>query len=98
MRNPMEVTDLEALEGRVGVVLELINSYGGEDGSDHKQWVLDQIVRVLTGCQFKGKTEGQANTFINFDKNDNYLQWVKKYEYGDEDLEDTYSWDEGTAP
>ena len=41
MRNPVEVTDLETLEGRVGVALELINRYGDEDGSDHKQWVLD---------------------------------------------------------
>ena len=29
--------------------LTLIFKYGGIDGSHHKQWVLDQVVRALTG-------------------------------------------------
>lgn len=29
--------------------LDLITRYGGIDGSHHKQWVLDQIVRKLVG-------------------------------------------------
>ncbi len=28
--------------------LDLITRYGGFDGSHHKQWVLDQVVRILT--------------------------------------------------
>jgi hypothetical protein len=31
--------------------LEIINRYGGIDGGHHKQWVLDQVVRVLTENQ-----------------------------------------------
>lgn len=27
--------------------LELIYQYGGTDGGHHKQWVLDQLVRIL---------------------------------------------------
>lgn len=27
--------------------LAIISSYGGIDGAHHKQWVLDQVVRVL---------------------------------------------------
>jgi hypothetical protein len=34
---------------KVGKALELIQRFGGIDGSHHKQWVLDQIARVLTG-------------------------------------------------
>lgn len=30
------------------VVLNLIRDFGGIDGEHHKQWLLDQIVRVLT--------------------------------------------------
>jgi excisionase family DNA binding protein len=30
-------------------VLDLITQYGGIDGAHHKQWLLDQIVRILTG-------------------------------------------------
>lgn len=29
--------------------LSLIFQYGGIDGSHHKAWVLDQVVRALTG-------------------------------------------------
>lgn len=29
--------------------LDVINQYGGIDGAHHKQWVLDQVVRKLTG-------------------------------------------------
>ena len=29
--------------------LEIIEQYGGIDGAHHKQWVLDQVVRALTG-------------------------------------------------
>lgn len=28
--------------------LDVIYSYGGIDGAHHKQWVLDQVVRILT--------------------------------------------------
>ncbi len=31
-------------------VLELIRQYGGIDGEHHKQWVLDQIVYIITGA------------------------------------------------
>jgi hypothetical protein len=30
-------------------VLDLIDRCGGIDGDHHKQWVLDQVVRILTG-------------------------------------------------
>ena len=32
---------------RIEEALELIWSYGGYDGGHHKQWVLDQTVRIL---------------------------------------------------
>ena len=34
---------------RVEDALDLILRYGGIDGAHHKQWVLDQVVRTLTG-------------------------------------------------
>lgn len=36
-------------ERRAERALELIGRYGGTDGGHHKQWVLDQVVRTLTG-------------------------------------------------
>lgn len=35
-------------EMTVADALELIIQYGGIDGGHHKQWVLDQLVRILT--------------------------------------------------
>jgi hypothetical protein len=35
----MTLTELDALE--------LIRQYGGIDGAHHKQWLLDQLVRLL---------------------------------------------------
>lgn len=29
-------------------ILDLISEYGGIDGSHHKQWLLDQIVKIIT--------------------------------------------------
>lgn len=34
-------------EEKITKVLDLIFDYGGIDGSHHKQWVIDQIVRLL---------------------------------------------------
>lgn len=33
--------------------LDLIRTYGGIDGDHHKQWVLDQVVRALTGGEYR---------------------------------------------
>ena len=30
-------------------VLDFINEWGGFDGAHHKQWVLDQLVRIVAG-------------------------------------------------
>jgi hypothetical protein len=38
-------TDAERIE----LALELISDYGQEDGAHHKAWVIDQVVRALTG-------------------------------------------------
>lgn len=34
---------------RIEGALGLASQYGGIDGAHHKQWVIDQMVRVLTG-------------------------------------------------
>lgn len=36
-------------EERIEAALETILTYGGIDGGHHKQWVLDQVVRTLSG-------------------------------------------------
>jgi len=36
---------------KIQEALDLILEYGGIDGGHHKQWVLDQVVRTLTGSE-----------------------------------------------
>lgn len=47
---PREPTAYETdLRTRIDEVLELIFRYGQIDGEHHKTWVIDQVVRTLTG-------------------------------------------------
>lgn len=43
------MTDAE----KIAAALEVISRYGGIDGGHHKQWVLDQAARALTGDQYE---------------------------------------------
>lgn len=37
------------MEQKISEALDIIQRYGGCDGGHHKDWVLDQVVRILTG-------------------------------------------------
>lgn len=37
------------MDSRAALALTYILQYGGIDGEHHKAWVLDQVVRALTG-------------------------------------------------
>jgi hypothetical protein len=45
-------------------VLDLIKTYGGFDGSHHKQWLLNEIVQKLTG-------NGYSEWVKNYQKREN---------------------------
>jgi hypothetical protein len=38
---------------RIQKAIEMIVQYGGIDGSHHKDWVLDQTVRILAGDKYE---------------------------------------------
>jgi hypothetical protein len=64
------VSDSDRITGAVG----LIHRYGGIDGDHHKQWVLDQVLRVLLG------PEGYAEFARKFPlgpdgEEDHYSEW-----------------------
>lgn len=42
------MTDAE----RIAIALDVIERFGGIDGEHHKTWVLDQVVRALTGERY----------------------------------------------
>jgi len=41
------------LEERVAGALKVAYEYGGCDGAGHKQWVIDQMVKALTGDEYE---------------------------------------------
>lgn len=82
-----------------------ITMYSGFDGSMHKDWVLDQVARILKGTPVNtvearwdnGKTELRHSTGTPSKK---YLEWVK-YMKGAWDEENEcfeYEYNEGSPP
>lgn len=79
--------------------LDLAFSYGQIDGSHHKTWTIDQMVRALTGENYED--------FINFYRfAPEGEEGVESQEVTEstpagpwwEEREETYSWDVGGAP
>lgn len=42
----------QAFQLRVEAAMQIIERYGGIDGAHHKQWVIDQVARALTGPRY----------------------------------------------
>lgn len=41
------------MSNRIHKAIELAVQYGGIDGSHHKAWVIDQMVRILAGDDYE---------------------------------------------
>ena len=70
---------------------------GVPDGDHHKAWMIDQIVRILTGCPDEKMTSPAGHTFTTRGMSDQYFQFLQEYTAGD-DGPHTYQWDTGTPP
>lgn len=81
-------------EERVVKVLQIIARYGGIDELHHKQWLLDQVVRILTDCPTVEMSAqdytGAEYTCNGLGESIEYKAWVAM-RFGDE-------WDIGIAP
>ena len=85
--------------------LQYIGSYGQIDGGHHKQWVLDQVVRILKGTPVevvlaKWKDGTQEYRYTTADEpSAEYLAWVEVMKQIDPETgEAEYGYDEGIAP
>jgi len=47
------IKELEAENAKIKVAKEIILEYGGIDGDHHKQWLLDQTLRILCGDDYE---------------------------------------------
>ena len=89
------------MEERIKMALGLAVQYGQIDGDHHKAWVIDQMVRALTGCPEITKTatdhRGEEFNYDALGESDEYLHFIAEAKDG-RDGPDTYSWNEGIAP
>ncbi|OLT24389.1 hypothetical protein BJF79_13690 [Actinomadura sp. CNU-125] len=85
---------------RITTTLDLVRE-GITDGDHHKMWLIDQMVRALTGCPMVERTatdyRGDTYTYEARGESEEYLRFVAEFEDG-EDGPHTYEWDEGIAP
>ena len=88
--------------------LKFIWMYGQFDGAHHKQWVLDQVARILNNAPVtvtEARWEDDENPENNYseyrfhvDTSDDYELWVKSYQGDFIDGEYEYEYDQGIAP
>jgi hypothetical protein len=63
--------------------------FGGIGGDHHKAWVIDQMVRALTGCPIDSQgIQGES---------EEYIKLVQEAKAGDDGPE-TYAWEVGIPP
>ena len=81
--------------------LHFIERYGGIDGAHHKQWLIDQLARILNDAPVhvvEARWEGGHTEYrIDVGPSDKYATWVEEIKAG-EDGPETYTWEEGVPP
>lgn len=79
-----------------------IERYGPYDGGHHKQWTMDQVVRILKGGQIKIKVASWDNHKdeyrVSVEPTDEYFEWVEEMRGDPENEDNFYDYDEGTPP
>ena len=95
MNEPGEAAEAPSPEARIAKALEFASEYGTVDGAHHKMWVIDQMVRALTGCPVVTKSavdyQGTSYTYEAQGESPEYEAFTLDEEGG-------YAWDEGIGP
>lgn len=89
-------------EERIQRAIKVLMNYGGVDGAHHKQYALDQALRVLTGCQDETveavDVHGLKYSFLTLGESEEYRQTVAAYCNEDANGNREYEWDVGIPP
>ena len=86
---------------RIDWVEYWIASYGQIDGSHHKAWLIDQLMRITKGTEIIVKKAIWDDNGVKFEEyrinlgepSEEYEDFIQEYENNGE-----YSWDIGVAP
>lgn len=101
-------TDIEISKSKFALFSEndwamlWIEKYGGIDGAHHKDWVLDQVARILKGTKVIVKVakwdNGQEEYRFTLDEPPKeYWEWVDQMKNG-KDGPNTYDYEFGISP
>ncbi len=86
---------------RIKAAIEVAIQYGGIDGDHHKAWVIDQMLRQLTGCPKVQRTaldcRNESYTYEALGESQEYTDLIAAACDG-EDGPETYGWDAGIPP
>lgn len=90
------------LNNRIQKALNIATAYGTTDGDHHKMWVIDQMVRELTGCPTLKTTVVGMHPSKSYDyeylgESESYQEWVRSFEFSP-DGEHYDEWDKGCPP
>lgn len=92
---------MNELNVKIEKALEYAAKYGMIEGDHHREWIIDQMVRALTGCPMvtlrSMDAYGKPYKYENQGMSEAYREFVKKYSDG-EDGPETYRWGIGIAP
>ncbi len=95
----IKTTDLSA---RIEKALNVAYRYGTTDGGHHKMWVIDQMVRELTGCPLvKATAKGSNGTEYEYEtlgESEAYQEFVRNHNDGSDEGVGAYEWDKGCPP
>lgn len=88
----LQVDDIETARARLALSLKLLTELGGCDGAHHKDWAIDQAIRVI--CGVPAGPYGYPGDVTN----STYLKHVYESCKGSDGTPWTYSWNVGVAP
>lgn len=103
MNNYLGIVDVtkEHQISATDAALLFIQMYGGIDGAHHKDWVLDQVARILNKAPVIVKkaswSTGETELRYSVGESPEYHAWVAECKSG-EDGPNTYSYSIGIAP
>jgi hypothetical protein len=83
-------------QNQIKKALEIIEAFGYIPGNNHKTWVIDQILRALTGCPdiaVEGSyPNGEKYNHTKLGESEEYKKWVLDF-----NSEATDPWSNGIA-
>ena len=97
----------EELAIKIRKALEVVLRYGDTGEEYHKQWMVDQMVRILMGCptilvQYKHPRTGKVHSYKRLGKSEEYRAFVRRFNEGNLPTEvvgvNERYWSEGIAP